>query len=83
MSLIVTSHFVGHGYNMPAPGTLIDPSPDIAEILIGLGVAHEYKTKVIQPPDEIKKKQTLSVSSRPGRAPTTRTRKSSKKSVTK
>ena len=83
MSLIVTSPFVGHGYNMPAPGTLIDPSPEVAEILIGLGVAHEYKTKVLEPPNELKKKQTLSVSSRLGRAQTTRTRKNSKKSVTK
>ena len=52
MSLIVTVPFVGHGFNMPAPGTLIDPSPDIAEILIGLGVAHEYKTKVLEPPGD-------------------------------
>ena len=83
MSLIVTVPFVGHGFNMPAPGTLIDPSPDIAEILIGLGVAHEYKTKVLEPPGELKKKRQPSASSRRVRAPTSRTRKSSKKSVTK
>jgi len=83
MLIIVTTPFVGHGYNMPAPGTLLDPPDDLAHHLIEINVARVYETKVTALPDEIKKKQVRSVSSRPVRAPTTRTRKSSRKSVTK
>ena len=84
MLVIVTTPFVGHGYNMPAPGTLLDPPDDLAHHLIEINVARVYETKVTALPDEIKKKQVRSVSSRPVRAPVTKgTRKSSKKSVTK
>jgi len=82
MILVVDKPFVGQGFNMPAPGTLIDAKDDVAEYLIGIGVAHAYETKVTPLPD-IKKNDPLSASSRPAHRVTKKTRRRSKKSVKK
>lgn len=81
--LKVTKPFCGHGFNMPAPGTLIEPEPAIADHLVKIGVAEVYETKVDPVPAEIKKKPKPSASSRQARAPRKRTRKNSKKSAKK
>ena len=81
--LKVLKPFVGFGYNMPAPGTLIDPpEPQRSEIL-GMGLADAYETKIMPVPDEVKKKPTPSASSRPAQAPRRKTRKKSKRSAKK
>ena len=40
--LRVVKPFCGQGYNMPAPGTLIDPPEDVAAYLLGIGVVEQY-----------------------------------------
>ena len=57
MMIVVTTPFVGLGYNMPAPGTLLDVSEDKARQLLGMGVASRYETKVDPLPAEVKKKE--------------------------
>ena len=68
---------------MPAPGTLIDPPDDVAEYLLSIDVAERYETKIVEPPQEIKKKSKPSASSQAAPVPRTRTRRKSKKSVKK
>lgn len=82
MVLIVKRPFVGHGFNMPAPGSLIDPPAEVAEHLIGIDVAERYETKIQEVPAEVKKAERLA-SSRPAQAPRKRTRKNSKRSAKK
>ena len=62
--LIVTSRFAGHGYDMPAPGTLIDPPPDVCRDLLAAGCVAEWEVKVLPIPQFTKKK--LLELSRPG-----------------
>jgi hypothetical protein len=81
--LKVTKPFCGQGYNMPAPGTLITPPDDVAAYLVSIGVAERYETKIVEPPQEIKKKPKPSASSQAAPAPRKRTRRKSKKSVKK
>lgn len=82
MLLIVKTPFVGHGFNMPAPGTRIEVPDDLARHLMSIGVADRYETKIDPVPPVIKKKEP-SESSRPAPAPRKKTRKRSKKSATK
>ena len=74
--------FTGHGYNMPNPGTLIDPPDAVAAHLVEIGVAAYYETKVDSLPKEIKKKKP-SASLRPARVARKKTPKRSKKSAKK
>lgn len=83
MKLLVKVPFVGHGFNMPAPGTLIDVSEELAGHLLGLDVVDRYEMKIDTPPAEVKKKPEPSESSQADPAPRKRTRRRSKKSATK
>lgn len=49
--LIVTTPFVGYGYNMPAPGALIDPPAAVADELLAMGVVARYEAKIDPLPD--------------------------------
>ena len=60
MIVIVTTPFVGHGYNMPAVGTLLDISDDLARTLLDLGVVRRYEMKVDPVPPVLKKKRSAS-----------------------
>lgn len=82
MFVQVIKPFVGHGFNMPEPGAVLDVSEDVAEALVGVGVAQRYETKIMPLPD-VKKKAKLSESSPAGRAPKRKTRKLLKKSAAK
>ena len=55
--LIVTQKFVGHGYNMPRPGSLIDPPPDACKALLAAGCVAEWEVKVMPLPEVTKKKR--------------------------
>jgi hypothetical protein len=55
--LIVTQKFVGHGYDMPVLGTLIDPPEHVAKELVAIGVAAYFETKIMPLPPETKKKE--------------------------
>lgn len=81
--LRVTRPFVGYGYNMPAPGTLIDPpEPQRTEIL-ALRVAVEYEAKIQPTPQEIKKKPAPLESSHPALVQPQRTRNGLRRFLTK
>ena len=82
MMLIVKTPFVGLGYNMPAPGTLLDVTEDKARELLGMGVAQRYEMKVDPVPMEVKKNAPLE-SLPADLAPPPKTRRSSRKSATK
>jgi hypothetical protein len=82
MILTVKRPFVGQGFNMPAPGTLIEVSNEVGAYLVGIDVADPYETKVLPLPD-IKKKIEPSASSPVARQPRRKTRKNSKKSARK
>ena len=56
MIVIVTVPFVGLGFNMPAPGTLIDADDELARKLLGMKVVQRYEMKVDKLPPELKKK---------------------------
>ena len=60
--LVVVKSFVGLGYNMPAPGTWIDPAEPVRSQLLGMGVAQEYGMKVDPVPPETKKKRLSGLS---------------------
>ena len=80
--LKVVRDFVGHGYNFPPVGQLINPAEPARSALLEAGVVEEHEVKVVAPPAEIKK-NARSASSRRGRAAKKTTRKRSKKSATK
>jgi len=80
--LRVTRPFCGHGYNMPAPGTLIDPPKDVAAYLCSIDVAEPYETKIQALPEEVKKGGALG-SSHPALARPKRMRKNSRRSARK
>jgi len=82
MLLKVKRPFVGHGFNMPAPGTIIQTDDATGEYLLGIDVAETYEVKITNVPKEVKKGERLE-SSRPAQAPRKRTRRVSKKSVKK
>ena len=54
MILRVTKPFVGLGFNMPAPGTVIDVDDDVAEQLLGMRVAARYEQKILPMPEVLK-----------------------------
>lgn len=56
--LIVLSRFTGYGYDMPRPGTFIDPPEPARSELIAAGIAAEFEMKVTAEPDV--KKNALS-----------------------
>ena len=82
MMLIVKTPFVGLGYNMPAPGTLLDVTEEKARELLGMGVAQRYEMKVDPVPAEVKK-NAPSESLPADLAPPPKTRRNSRKSATK
>ena len=55
--LVVVKPWVGLGFNMPAPGTLIDPSEPVRSQLLGMGVCQRYETAIDPLPDNIEKKK--------------------------
>jgi len=57
--LIVTQPFCGHGYDMPRPGTLIDPPAEVVRKLLDAGCVAEFEVKVLPVPPEVKKKRPL------------------------
>jgi len=57
--LIVTQKFVGHGYNMPSIGDLIDPREPERSAILAAGVAAEYEVKVVPLPVEKKNERHL------------------------
>lgn len=56
MLVVVTIPFVGLGFNMPAPGTLLDVTDEVGREMLGLGVVRRYETKVDPLPEVVKKK---------------------------
>ena len=56
MIVIVTRLFVGHGFNTPAPGTLLEVPDETGRALLGMNVVQRYEMKVDPLPPEIKKK---------------------------
>ena len=74
--------FVGHGFNMPRPGELIQVSEELAAHLLAADIVEQYETKVMGLGD-VKKNTRQSASSPAARPRRQRTRKSSKRSVTK
>jgi hypothetical protein len=82
MIVSVAVPFCGHGFNMPAPGTLLDVHDDLANHLVSIGVCSRYETKVVALPEVKKTVEPLaSVPAVP--APPAPTRKRSRKSATK
>lgn len=57
--LVVTTPFVGHGFNMPAAGTLIDPQEPARSDLLKSGCVAEFEVKVLPVPQEVKKNEPL------------------------
>lgn len=55
MIVVVTTPFVGYGYNMPAVGEVLEVSDELGRELLGMGVVHRFETK-IDPLPEVKKK---------------------------
>jgi hypothetical protein len=73
--LIVTTPFVGHGYNMPSAGTLIDPQEPARSDLLQSGCVAEFEVKVLPIPPEVKKnEQSESLPADPVVTPKTRKR---------
>jgi len=73
--LVVTTPFVGHGYSMPAAGTLIDPQEPSRSELLKAGCVAEFEVKVIPIPQEVKKnEQSESSQAAPVVQPVTRKR---------
>ena len=76
--------FTGYGYNMPNVGEVINPSTEIAAVLVEMGVAEPYETKMMHPPKEVKKRsKKQSGSARVAQASTRKTAKRSKKTAKK
>ena len=79
--LIVKIPFVGHGYNMPAPRSLIDPPEPLRSHLLSIGVCERYETKVDPVPEVKKNEPSESLPADP--VATKPTRRRSRKSATK
>ena len=54
MQVIVTAPFVGCGFNMPAPGSLLEVSEEVGRELLGAGCVARYETKVDPLPAHLK-----------------------------
>ena len=81
MIVSVRTPFVGFGFNMPLPGTLIEMPDEIARQMLSQGLVDKYET-AIEPVPALEKKRLLE--SLPADLPRPRkTRGSSRKSVTK
>ena len=84
MKYKVTAPFQGYGYNWPNEGALITPSEETAAVLVEMGVAEPYETRMMHAPKEVKKRSKKESASAPAvRAKTRKTAKRSKKTATK
>jgi len=82
MKLTVRQPFIGHGFDYPQPGTLIEVADPLGRHLCDIGVCVPYETKIDEPPVAVKKKEpSASLPADP--APAKKTRKRSKRSATK
>ena len=84
MKYKVTTPFQGYGYNWPNEGALITPSEETAAVLVEMGVAEPYETRMMHPPKEVKKRSKKESASAPvARVSRKKTAKRSKKTAKK